>query len=42
MIFKRSVAGFRAQDWLAITIELAIVIIGVFIGIQAPTGTRSV
>ena len=31
---KRSVANVRAQDWLAITIELAIVIIGVFIGIQ--------
>ena len=34
MIFKRAVAGLRGQDWLAITIELAIVIIGVFIGIQ--------
>ena len=34
MIFKRAVAGLRAQDWLAITIELAIVIIGVFIGTQ--------
>ena len=33
MIFKRAVARLRAQDWLAITIELAIVIIGVFIGI---------
>jgi hypothetical protein len=35
MIFKRAVAKLRAQDWAAITIELAIVIIGVFIGIQA-------
>ena len=34
MIFKRAVAGLRGQNWLAITIELAIVIIGVFIGIQ--------
>ena len=34
MIFKRAVARLRAQDWLAITIELAIVIIGVFIGMQ--------
>jgi hypothetical protein len=34
MIFKRAVAKLRAQDWLAITIELAIVIIGVFIGMQ--------
>ena len=34
MIFKRAAAKLRAQDWVAITIELAIVIIGVFIGIQ--------
>ncbi len=34
MIFKRAVARLRAQDWVAITIELAIVIIGVFIGTQ--------
>ncbi len=33
MIFKRAVARLGAQDWLAIAIELAIVIIGVFIGI---------
>ena len=35
MIFRRAVAKLRAQDWLAITIELLIVIIGVFVGIQA-------
>jgi hypothetical protein len=34
MIFKRAAARLRAQDWMAITIELAIVIIGVFIGTQ--------
>ena len=34
MIFKRAAARLRAQDWVAITIELGIVIIGVFIGIQ--------
>ena len=34
MIYKRAAARLRAQDWVAITIELAIVIIGVFIGIQ--------
>lgn len=34
MIFKRAAAKLRAQDWVAISIELAIVIIGVFIGIQ--------
>ena len=32
MIFKRAVAKLRAQDWMAISIELAIVILGVFIG----------
>lgn len=34
MIYKRVAARLRAQDWLAITIELAIVIVGVFIGTQ--------
>ncbi len=33
MIFKRAVAKLRAQDWTAISIELAIVVVGVFIGI---------
>lgn len=32
MIFKRAVARLRAQDWLAIGIEVAIVVVGVFIG----------
>ena len=32
MIYKRAVARLRAQDWLAITIELVIVVVGVFIG----------
>src|SRR4051812_15348756 len=32
MIFKRAIARLRAQDWLAIFIELAIVVVGVFIG----------
>ncbi|WP_118857624.1 hypothetical protein [Sphingomonas mesophila] len=34
MIFKRLYADLRAQNWLAIAIELAIVIVGVFIGVQ--------
>ena len=34
MIYKRVTARLRAQDWLAITIELAIVIVGVFVGTQ--------
>jgi hypothetical protein len=32
MIFKRAAAKLRAQDWTAIATELAIVIVGVFIG----------
>lgn len=35
MIFKRAVAKLRAQDWAAIAIELGIVVLGVFIGVQA-------
>ena len=34
MIYKRVAARLRAQDWAAITIELGIVIVGVFIGTQ--------
>ena len=34
MIYKRAAARLRAQDWLAITIEVGIVIVGVFIGTQ--------
>ena len=39
MIFKRFAANLRAQNWFAIGIELAIVIVGVFIGTWSPTGT---
>lgn len=35
MIFRRTVANLRAQNWTAVTIEIGIVIIGVFIGVQA-------
>ena len=34
MIYKRVAARLRAQDWVAIVIELSIVIVGVFIGNQ--------
>ena len=34
MIYRRATARLKAQDWLAITIELAIVVLGVFIGTQ--------
>ena len=34
MIFRRTVANLRAQNWTAIGIEIAIVIIGVFVGTQ--------
>ena len=32
MIFKRAIAKLRAQEWAAITTELMIVIVGVFVG----------
>ena len=32
MIFKRAIAKLRAQDWTAISIEVVIVVVGVFIG----------
>ena len=32
MIYKRFVANLRAQNWFAIGVELAIVVVGVFIG----------
>ena len=35
MIFKRAVAKLRAQDWVAITIELIIVTVGVLIALAA-------
>lgn len=35
MIFKRAIAKLRAQDWTAITIELAIVTLGVLIALGA-------
>ena len=34
MIYKRFAANLRAQNWSAITIELGIVVVGVFIGTQ--------
>ncbi len=35
MILRRITANFRRQDWTAVTIELVVVILGVFIGVQA-------
>ena len=32
MIYRRVAARLKAQDWVAITIELTIVVVGVFIG----------
>ena len=34
MIFRRTAANLRTQNWTAIAIEIAIVVIGVFIGTQ--------
>jgi hypothetical protein len=41
MIYKRVAARLRAQDWIAISIELAIVIVGVFIGTQVSNWNAS-
>lgn len=35
MMFKRAIAAFRSRDWPGITIELCIVILGVFFGVMA-------
>lgn len=35
MILHRITANFRRQDWTAVAIELVVVILGVFIGVQA-------
>ena len=35
MILRRFAAGMRRQDWAAVAVELVIVILGVFIGLQA-------
>ena len=35
MILRRVTASLRRQDWTAVVIELAVVVIGVFIGLQA-------
>ena len=34
MILRRLTANFRKQDWTAVTVELVIVVLGVFIGMQ--------
>ncbi len=34
MILRRVAAAIRRQDWFAVLIEIAIVVIGVFIGLQ--------
>lgn len=35
MILRRMAANMRRQDWTAIAIELVVVVVGVFIGVQA-------
>ncbi len=41
MIYKRLAARLRGQDWLAITIEIGIVVIGVFIGTMVANWNQS-
>ena len=36
MILRRITANFRRQDWMAVAVELVVVVVlGVFIGVQA-------
>ena len=35
MILRRITANFRKQDWTAVVVELVVVVLGVFIGLQA-------
>ena len=37
MIYKRLAARQKRQDWVAVTIELALVVVGVFLGLQVST-----
>ena len=34
-MLRRIAANFRRQDWTAVAIELVVVVLGVFIGVQA-------
>jgi hypothetical protein len=34
-MLRRILSGFRRQDWTAVAIELVVVVVGVFIGVQA-------
>lgn len=35
MIFRRFAGSLRRQDWTAVVVELVVVVLGVFIGLQA-------
>jgi hypothetical protein len=41
MILRRFVGALRRQDWLTVTLELLIVVIGIFIGLQADAWNES-
>lgn len=41
MILRRFVEALRRQDWLTVTLELLIVVIGIFIGLQADAWNES-
>ena len=40
MIYKRAIAKLRGQEWSAIAIELAIVVVGVFMGTWVANGEK--
>lgn len=35
MIIRRAIASFRRRDWASVAIEILVVVVGVFIGLQA-------
>ena len=41
MILRRVVANLKQQQWTSVAIELAIVVLGVFIGLQASEWDQS-
>jgi len=40
MILRRIVENVRARDWFTVTIEFLIVVVGIFVGLQAQIPLR--
>ena len=41
MIFRRFLGNLRRQDWTAVLVELVVVVVGVFIDLQASNWNES-